>query len=214
MLKGVLFDADGVLVDSERVYFEIIQETFRPYGVPIGEEDYVKRWIIESTTTPGVIRDYGLTQSVEEIRRRQNQIFERRLKDIKIMPYALELLESLHGEIPLGVVSSEVRYKLGRKLGKFDLLRFFNARVCAEDVTYKKPNPEPYERGARLLNVNPRNIVVIEDNPSGVSSARDAGCKVIAFPNGFTEGFDFSHAHEAVSSLKEINMGMLENLSA
>jgi beta-phosphoglucomutase-like phosphatase (HAD superfamily) len=91
----------------------------------------------------------------------------------------------------------------------------FGAIVTAEDVKNgKSKSPEPYLKGAELLRLAPSDIVAVEDNPVGVRSAKDAGCRVIAYPNGFTKDMDFTGvgADAFVSSLAEIDEAMLQRL--
>jgi len=86
-------------------------------------------------------------------------------------------------------------------------------RSCATGSGVKKhENPEPYQRAARELRTRPENTIVIEDNPSGVYSAKLAGCKVIAYPNGYTKDMDFSRADKIISSMKEIDEALLNRV--
>ncbi len=213
MLKGILFDVDGVLLDSEKLYFRVVQETFSQYGINIGKDEYVRRWMIEQTTSPGIIRDYNLSVSLAEARKRKDEIASRLVdEELEMNPHAMDMLTQLHGRYPLGAVSSASGIELDRNLGKFGLGRFFRVRVTSDDVNRTKPHPEPYQLGARLLDVEPHDVVVVEDNPSGVKSAKGAGCKVVAYPNGFTLGMDFSDADAVIESLAEVNEDMLRSL--
>jgi len=213
MLEAVIFDVDGVIVDSEQTYFEVVREVFRPYGVDIDEKEYVRRWMIEQTTTPGVIRDYNLNVSVEEIRARKAVLLDIRIAEVQLMPHARELIEELYLECPLAVVSSAKKSEVLKKIGKFDLVELFQAIIAGEDTERKKPFPDPYQKAVELLGVNPQYVVVIEDNPSGVIAGKSAGCKLIAYPNGFTKGMDFSHADAVVGSLSEVNDSLLYRLT-
>lgn len=212
MLEAVLFDVDGVLLDSEEIYFQSVSETFRRFGVEIGKEEYVKRWMIEQTTTAGAIKDYCLEVSIDEVRRIKTEIFQEKLPRVEMMPHAFELLLDLYGYYPLGAVTSSRNEELGLKLDKFDLRKYFSVVVSGDDVENVKPHKEPYERAVRLLGVNAGNTVVIEDNPSGVRSGKDAGCKVIAYPNGVTRDMDFCLVDRMVHSFREVDRGYLEGM--
>lgn len=201
MLEGVLFDVDGVLIDSEPMYARAVRETFLHYGVNISDEEFVRRFIIDQTNSPGIITDYGLKVSFEEVRERKKGIVKRMMPTVRMMPYALDLVDMLDEYFPLGVVSSAPRDEVLIKFGQFHLLDRFPVMVTGSDVQNTKPHPEPYQKGVALLGVPARNILVIEDNPSGVRSAKAAGCKVIGFPNGFTADLDFSEADRVVADL-------------
>lgn len=213
MLEGILFDADGVLVDSEEIYFIAVRDTFRQFGLEIGQGEWVRRWMIEQTESAGVIRDYCLKVSLQEVRRVKSALLDVAIREkLEIMPGASEIVEMLYLTYPLGIVSSETRENLLKKLGKFQLTRRFKGVIAGDDVTHKKPHPEPYQKGALLLGIEPAGIVVFEDNPSGIESAKTAGCKTVAYPNGPTKDMDFSHADIVVSSLCDVNLEMLQSL--
>jgi HAD superfamily hydrolase (TIGR01509 family) len=211
-LGGVLFDVDNVLVYSEIAYYEIISRTFEPYGIRIGHDEYVQRWMIDRTNSAGVVRDYGLSERRDEIKRLKDRITEEVLKRVGMMPYAMEMLNGLHGKYPLGMVTSDTRRNLGMKIGRHGIAGMFKAVVTWDDVKNQKPHPEPYLRGAELLGVEPREVVVIEDNPTGVDSALAAGCVAVGYPNGFTAEMDFSKSDRVIDSLAEVDEGFLVRL--
>jgi beta-phosphoglucomutase len=212
MLKGILFDSDGVLVDSEEIYFRVVRDTFQNFGIEISNKEYVRIWMIEQSTTPGAIKDYGLESTVEEVRALKSKYLKDYIIDLQMMPGALDLLERYYGEYPFGVVSSANRKELKTKLGKFGLMGYFKISVSGDDVREIKPKPEPYQKACSLLGLKPRNVLVIEDNPSGVKSAKDAGCKVIARPDGFTKDLDFSLADKIIENFDEINDEMIREI--
>lgn len=212
MLQAILFDSDGVLVDSEEIYFKSVRDTFRNYGIDISKDEYVKRWMIEQTASRGAIADYKLNVSLDEVRELKNVFIQEYIAGMQMMPGALDLLQRFHETYPLGVVSSSSRSELLRKLSRFDLMKFFKISVTEDDVKEKKPNPEPYQKACELLKINPEYVLVIEDNPSGIKSAKDAGCKTIARPDGFTLGMDFSLANRVIKEFSEINDELLKRL--
>jgi beta-phosphoglucomutase len=212
MLKAVLFDLDGVLVDSEKIYFRSVRDTFREFGVEISENEYVRRWMIEQTTTPGAIKDYRLNVTLEEVRVLKEKFVEEYVQDMQMIPGALDLLQRFHGKYPLGLVSSASRKEVLRKTSRFDLMKFFDISVCEGDVKNRKPHPEPYIRGCQLLGISPKYTLVIEDNPSGNQSGKAAGCKTIVRPDGFTKHMDFSLADIVIKEFSEINDELIKRL--
>ena len=91
-------------------------------------------------------------------------------------------------------------------------IRIKGVAARANDVSRNKPYPDPYFKGVELLGVPAENILVIEDNPAGVLSAKEAGCKVVAFPNSFTKNMRFVRADAVVSGLDKINDEFLYRL--
>ncbi|MBN2330308.1 MAG: HAD family phosphatase [Candidatus Aenigmarchaeota archaeon] len=215
MFKGTLLDIDGILVDSEQLYRRAVNETFAHYKVPeMSVDEYVRRYMIEGTNSPGVIADYGLDVSLEEVRERKAKIVERMIQqELKMIDGAAELLECTR-KLRRGAVTSADENEMYAKLNRFGLTLSFDALVFSEMTERHKPDPEPYAKGAELLQLPPGEIFVVEDNPSGVESANAAGCISIAYPNGFTADMkmDFSHAHKIVTDLRQINDSMLAKL--
>jgi HAD superfamily hydrolase (TIGR01509 family) len=212
MLQGILFDLDGVLVDSEPLYFRAVKDSFAHYGIEITEEEYVRRWMIERTHTRGALKDRNLNIDIEELRGLKERLFLEYVKGIQMIPKAMDLLERYDGKYPYGLISSEVREMILKKTEKFDLIRFFKISVAGDEVKKGKPDPEPYRKGCELLGLDPKYVLVIEDNPTGVIAGNAAGCKTIAYPNGFTARMDFSLANARVKSLYEINDELIERI--
>jgi len=219
MLEATLWDVDGVIVDSEEIYYRAVRETFSIFGVDIGEDEYVRRYMLEQTTSRGVIKDYGLDVSLEDAKERKAAIVGRLIdEELEMMEGARKMLCDFEGKYPMGVVSSAGREEVLKKLGKFDLIDMFRAIVTGDDVEKTKPDPEPYVLGVELMGrslgrrIMPGNVVAVEDNPSGAKSAYTAGCRVIGFPNGFTKDMDFPYADVTISSLDQIDDYLLRRV--
>ena len=170
--------------------------------------------MIEQTTSAGVIRDYKLNVSLEEIRATREKILERLIREeLELMPYAREVIERLCANYPLGVVSSAHKEESLRDLGKFELLKKFRFILSGDDCIRKKvEHTEIWERGVRQIGASAGEVLVIEDNPAAAKQAKLAGCKVIAYPNGFTRGMKFEYADVIVYSLKEVDDRLLARL--
>lgn len=211
-----MFDKDGVLVDSEAMYFAAMRETFGRYGVDITEEVFVKNWILNPyISSRGTIDEYGLGAKRDEIEQVKAVQVTRFMEQVQMIPYARELLATLRqGSYRMGLVSSASDKEVAESIEKFSLSEFFSVIVTGSQVKNRKPHPEPYRKGVELLGANPARVVVVEDNPVGVVSGKAAGCRVIAYPNGFTKDMDFGMADLVVYSLSEIDEGMLEQLVA
>jgi sugar-phosphatase len=196
--SAILFDLDGVLLDSTRV--SAAQYT---------------RWALENRLDPDyVMRSAHGVRTVEVIRRvaphldavaetKKIEDREAAADGIVPIPGALALLNS----IPRGrwaVVTSGTRFLAVTRMQKFGI-PVPEILVTADDVTQGKPDPEPYKRGAELLHISPAECVVIEDAPAGIRSAHGAGMKVISLPSTYP----VSELHEAdaiVSGLGDITV--------
>jgi len=213
MLEGILCDVDGVIVDSEPMFYKVVHLTFLKFGVDLSVDEYVKYWMIDQTKSDGVIRDKGLDCSLDELRKVKQELIDMLIKDeLELMPYGKELVEYLGERYPIAAVTSDSRRNCVNKLGKFGLVQNFDTIITGNDVSHFKPHPEPYQKGAEALDIIPANCVVIEDNPSGAISGLEAGCKVVVFPNGYTANKEFPGGVVRVGSLREIDQKLLEGL--
>lgn len=179
---AVLFDFDGVLVDSEPLHYECWAQIVGRFGLPLSWDEYVSRCI--------GVSDRAMIQALCDIRCRpdlfeeiwtlypeKKRIFRERIVMNVPMPEATrELLESLDG-LKLAVVSSSGRAEVEPPLAAAGVAARFSAIVCGEDVREHKPSPEPYLLAARRLNVS--RALVVEDSEAGCASGRAAGFDVL-----------------------------------
>lgn len=224
MLEAAILDGDGVLVDSERAFHLAVNEALKPYCIRIGKEEYIRRWMINQSGMKGVVADYKLNErgvTAEELIDKRDEILWGYIDQglIGTVAYAEKLVEMLYKMCPLGLATSDSERNAKRKLEGSGLWGKFKVRVTAEDAKKSKPDPEPYQLTADRLQAHPGNVVIIEDNPSGVISARGVKpepCKVIAYPNGYTAGMADEMkslgADRIVTSLENITEEMLCSL--
>lgn len=184
-MDAVLFDMDGLLVDTERVWFEVECEVAARLGGTWGPEH--QRRLVGGSWERTVAYLLELTRADVEpavVGSWLMEGMERRLSaGVAPMPGAMELLRELadHG-ICTGLVTSSRRV-LADAVLKSVGREHFEVIVTADDVTRTKPHPEPYLTAARLLSAEPGRCVVLEDSPNGVAAATAAGCRVVAVPS-------------------------------
>jgi HAD superfamily hydrolase (TIGR01509 family) len=181
---AVLFDLDGLLVDSEPVWFEVESAAVERLGGRWGPEhqaacvggtiDKTCAYILELT---------GATVPAADLERELlDEMAVRFTAALPVRRGALELLDSLAASaVPIGLVTSSYRVLVDAALPVLGADRFA-VTVCGQDVTNGKPDPEPYLTACRWLGVDPRRSIVLEDSPHGVASAEAAGCRVVAVP--------------------------------
>jgi beta-phosphoglucomutase len=182
---AILFDFDGVLVDSEPVHFEAWREVLAPFGVRLEWEVYHARFI--------GISDLAMLEDMARLREppadvnllwqqypRKRALFrERMLGGSPVTPAVRKLLASLDG-LPLAVVSSSGRDEIEPILTAGGIRGYFGALVCREDVTEYKPAPAPYLKAAEILKVS--RALVVEDSQAGIASGKAAGFEVLEVP--------------------------------
>jgi HAD superfamily hydrolase (TIGR01509 family) len=184
-LAAVLFDMDGLLVDTEPLWFETEAEVMARLGGPWNKEDQeallggsmdnTVGYLLARATRPAPPADVarwmldGMLKRATEGR-------------VIVRPGARELLAQVAAaEIPYALVTSSEREFAEAVLAGAGFR--FPVTVTADDVTRTKPDPEPYQLAAKLLDAPPENCVALEDSPNGVASATAAGCNVIAVPS-------------------------------
>ncbi len=197
MLKAILFDFDGVILDSEEYHFEAFQKVFAEEGFSLSREAYYKnclgfndvecfRWGLKGS--PKIDEPGG----IEELTDRKAVYFEELLeKEMRFFPGVCEFIRAAGAKYPLAVASMARRGEIEIALGKAGLADLFRLIVSGEDVEKTKPDPEPYEKTLRQLNAHlsltktdqeilPEQCLVIEDSSAGIQSAKAAGMNVLA----------------------------------
>jgi HAD superfamily hydrolase (TIGR01509 family) len=182
---AVLFDMDGLLIDSEPLWLEAETAVMARLGAGWTEDDQAAllggsldrtvRYLLAKATKPvppRVVGEWLMSDIVARVRR----------GGVPVRPGARELLVAVASAgLPTALVTSSERSFMDAVLASTGLR--FGALVCAEDVTTTKPDPEPYLLAAKLLGVPPAECFALEDSPNGVASAEAAGCRVLAVPS-------------------------------
>jgi beta-phosphoglucomutase len=197
MLKAILFDFDGVILDSEEYHYEAFQRVFEEEGVSLSRESYYRnclgfndvecfRWGLKGT---GKIDEAG---GIEALTDRKAVYFEELLeKQMRFFPGVCEFIRAAGKKYPLAVTSMARRGEIEIALSRAGLSDLFRLIVSGEDVEKTKPDPEAYEKTLHMLNVHlsfteteqeirPEQCLVIEDSSAGIQSAKAAGMNVLA----------------------------------
>lgn len=214
---AVIFDFDGLIVDSETPEFEAHRQIFAEHGVTLTAEEWLeevgsyapdRNWFERLGRRIGRELDHAALR--EEKRRRFWQVVI-----MEPMPGIRRLLDGLSAAaVPLALASSSELSWIGRATTMLDVARYFRTIVTGNDVTRRKPDPEPYLLAAQRLGVPPARCVAIEDSEHGLGAARAAGMKTVVIPNWLTEMQDLSAATLRVRSAEELNVEALARLAS
>lgn len=205
---AVVFDLDGLLVDSEGLWGQAEREVVEGYGAAWSPA--VQRLLLGSGPADAAVklaRHLGVADADEVDRRLLAAAVARFSEGVPLRPGAGVLVEALRGRVPLGVATNSRRVLADLALGSAGLVGVFGAVVCAEDVAHPKPAPDPYTTACRRLGAEPRRSVALEDSPLGVVSARAAGLWVVGCAS--LPGTVLEDAHARVRSLGEIDPAAL-----
>lgn len=216
-LQAIVFDFDGLVIDTESAEYESINAVFSDHGEELSLELWSSfigtvehpHWteILEGQLGRPVDRD-----QLVAARRATNRAI---LDELPINPGVVELFdEAGDAGVRLAMASSSPRTWVEGHLHDRALLDRFEHIVCGDDVERTKPDPALYRLATRLLGVEAERTVAVEDSVNGCLAAVAAGLRVVAVPGPLTRGMDFSVATRVVGSLAEISLGDLEGLVA
>jgi HAD superfamily hydrolase (TIGR01509 family) len=204
---GVIFDLDGVLIDSEGLYYRAYSEVLKPYGVAVSREEYEDYWIAQGNGPEYIVAKHNLPIAPDELRQLRSPIYLQLLEtEATLMPYVHEALQRLTPHCALTVATNSNREHLDAVLRKFHLEEFFPVTVARQDYHKAKPEPDAFVAAAKKLHLPPSQCVVIEDTYKGVMAATRAGMCCIAIPNEYTRRNDFSKASLVLASLRELTV--------
>ncbi len=185
-LRAVVFDMDGVLIDSEVLYQKSAMQSAKEIGFELSEELYMSVIGLPEEVGEAIIREaMGSDFSFEIYDQRYRQILAAEFKKhLPIKTGVRELLSLLKKlQIPVAVSTSANRKTANNHLSRADLMPYFSTVVTCDDVDNGKPHPDPYLLAAQRLNVKPEDCLALEDSHNGVRSAHGAGMQTIMVPD-------------------------------
>jgi HAD superfamily hydrolase (TIGR01509 family) len=194
--SALIFDMDGLMIDSERLYFAAEREMAAFYGKEIRDEQLwplMGRKPIESLR---LLREIlKVDMPAEELFAWRNRLMLDKMRhDLGAMPGLVEILDAFRGRLKLAVGTGAQQEFLDIALDTLRIRPYFDVLQTADAVERGKPDPEIYILTCRRLGLPPGECVVLEDARNGVLAGKAAGCRVIAVPNDYTRGQDFSAA--------------------
>jgi HAD superfamily hydrolase (TIGR01509 family) len=206
LIRGVAFDLDGLLVNTEDLYQHVGGELLRRRGRTF-EPDLLDRMMgrPQRISLQIMIDWHGLTDTIETLAHETREIFSGLLETrLEPMPGAVALVEALAQRgLPRGVATSSGPDFAHDVLARVGLRDRFGFVLTSADVTHGKPHPEIYERAAERLGVAPVEMLVFEDSENGCRAAVASGAVVVAVPGGHSRRHDFTGAHLVAESLAD-----------
>ncbi|HET9297630.1 MAG TPA: HAD family phosphatase [Candidatus Binatia bacterium] len=223
MLRAVIFDFNGIIVDDEPIHFELFQRVLKEEEIDLTEADYYERYLgcDDRGAFTMAYREHGRALSHSKLA----QLIERKAayyqEDIKskmrVFPGVQTLVPELAKKLPLAIASGALRNEIDIILSGIGLLAYFYAIVSAEDVTQGKPEPDIFLKALAQLNaafdndhpIRPSECLVIEDSREGIRGAHRAGMKCLAVTNSHPAEL-LDEADSIVDSLEGISQPQLE----
>jgi beta-phosphoglucomutase len=188
MIRAVIFDMDGVLIDAKEWHYEALNEALRLFGHEISRHDHETRFDGLPTTMKlrHLSAERCLPTGLHSFINKMKQHYTLRLADRHLTPNPqhLQAVQALRdGGYRLGVASNSIRKTIEFMMERAALARFLDVVLSNEDVACPKPAPDIYRHAMHMLGVNPDETLVIEDNPYGWQAATEAGAHLLKVRN-------------------------------
>jgi HAD superfamily hydrolase (TIGR01509 family) len=206
MLKAIFWDNDGVLVDTEHLYFRATQRVLAEIGVELTEAQYVELFLVRSVGGWHLAEARGFSpQEVEALRLKRNALYGKLLHGAHaVIPGVPEVLQALHGRYRMGIVTSSAKEHFDIIHAASGLLRYFDFVLTRGDYHCSKPHPEPYLKAIAHAGVAPDECIVVEDSERGLAAATAAGLRCIVVPSQLTSGCAFAGADRVLTDIGEL----------
>ncbi len=211
----VLWDNDGVLVDTEGLYFQACRTVLETIGVELSREQFQEISLRRGESTLNLAEARGLADvEVARLRARRNQIYSDLLQAQScVVPGAKETLEALYGQVRMGVVTSSRRDHFEIAHARSGLLKYMDFILTHEDYQHSKPHPEPYLTALDRHGLQPEQCLVVEDSPRGLASAIAAGLPCLVVLSGWTRREDFRGACQVLDDIRAVPEYVLRRAS-
>lgn len=211
MIEAIIFDMDGVLVDSEPFHVEIEKRQFKQNHLNITDEEHLSYMGVASDVMwKKITEQHSLNKPVEELIeqfRAESIRFFSELEEIPVMPGLIELLEMLKGKnYPMAVASSSFPEIIELILKKTELRDYFRVVVSSQEAGKSKPEPDVFLLAAKKLGVPPTNCIVIEDSFNGIAAAHAANMHCVAYQGPGSNPQQQNEADAVITSFDQLGL--------
>jgi len=227
MLRALIFDFNGIIVDDEPIHFELFRRVLAEEGIELTEENYYARYLgfDDRGAFSAAYRESGRSLEESLLTRligRKAVYYQTAIQNkVRIFPGVDKLIAALAPAVPLAVASGALRQEIETILSTAGLLKHFSVIISAEDVNHGKPEPEIFLKALAALNAQVKNsdhiaaadCLVVEDSKEGIRGARRAGMKCLAVSNSHPAEL-LQEANAVVTSLEEVDLSLLQKLCA
>ena len=214
-MSAIIFDLDGVLIDSEGLQYQAYAQVLREFGITITVEEYARHWIAAGQGPEYAVRTYGLPVDAAQLRLLKHPLYHDLLRrQPALMPGALAALERLHPRFALGIATNSNQADVAFVIDHFGMRRLFTGIITREANVFPKPSPDAILAAEARQKTAPRSCVVVEDTHKGILAAHRAGAVPVAVPNCYTRDNDFTLAAAVLGSLDELTASLVDAVMA
>jgi beta-phosphoglucomutase len=225
MLRAVIFDFNGIIIDDEPIHFELFQRVLAEQGIGLTEEDYYARYLgfDDRGAFAAAYREHGKAHDGKQLTgliARKAIYYQNAIRNkVIIFPGVQKLVAELAPRLPLAIASGALRNEIETILSTAALSKYFPVIISAEDVAQGKPEPEIYLKALARMNaeagddqpIDVAECLVIEDSKEGIRGARRAGMKCLAVTNSHPAEL-LRDATAIVNSLEEVDIQLLQQI--
>ena len=208
-LQCVIFDMDGVIIDSEEIHKKAYYETFKNLGIEVSEELY--KTMTGSSTINAfqkLVNHFNLDDIPEELVLQKRKCYVNYFENdptLSLVNGVKELIQFLYKQnLTLVLASSSAMVNINRVFSRFDLNEYFTAKISGADLIASKPHPEIFEKAAILGGVSKEQCIVIEDSDNGIEAANKAGIYAIGYRNLLITDQTLNKADLIINDFKEL----------
>ena len=213
MIKGIIFDFDGLICDTETPELKAWEELFRQYRKKFPLQEYLATiGSIYNDNTHVLILNEMLDEPIdaEQLMREFVAVKRDLIEQEPLRPGVLDYLqEAKEAGLRIGLASSAPDEWVYHHTKRLNVIEYFDSIKTAEDVARTKPDPELYLRTLECLQIQPHEAIALEDSPNGLSAALQAGVHVVVVPNSVTRVFNFDGAHMVMDSFLDMTLAQL-----
>jgi HAD superfamily hydrolase (TIGR01509 family) len=213
VVDAIFWDNDGVLVDTEHLYFEATRRVLGSAGIELSEDDYRELFLVQGRGAWHLAEARGLPAStVDALKEQRNALYAELIAGApRVLPGVVEVVSRLHGRCQMGIVTSSRRHHFEIIHRDTGLLRYFDFVITADDCPRTKPCPDPYLRAIDASGVDPTACLAIEDSVRGLEAAAAAGLRCVVVPSRLTRAQAFDGALRSLDSIRDLP-DLLESL--
>ncbi len=203
--KYLLFDNDGVLVETERWYYEANVKALSQIDIELSFDVYIEI-MARGGTAWEVAQKQGISKRIIDKQRKQRDVYYREFIDSEHIEIdgVLETLENLKDEYQMGIITTSRRVDFDLIHNKREIIKYMDFTLCVEEYPRSKPHPDPYLAGMKRFNATKDECLVIEDSQRGLTSAVNAKIECVVVKNEFTLTHDLSKASYRIDEIVEL----------
>ncbi|MGB8318536.1 MAG: HAD family phosphatase [Ignavibacteriaceae bacterium] len=212
MIKAIFWDNDGILVDTERLYFAATKNILATVNLDLTREMYIDYFLVQGNGTWHLAKKKGLSsEEINNLRNKRNVLYGQMLeRECKIIDGAKEVVEALFGKYLMGIVTSSRKDHFDLIHKPLGILKYFDFVLTGDNYKKFKPDPEPYLLAVEKSGFHKNECIAIEDSERGLISAKAAGIHCFVIPSELTSNGNFLAADKVLKNISELPVELSE----